>query len=176
METPLLPDRTTPSFVDEGASPETSEPAPDAAPVAASPEIPAQPRIGPEVSTAKSARRDRIVEGLARGETHRAAAAAAGVSTKTVQRCASDPEVQRRIRAMQADLHAASMARMVHLSEMAVERVEQLLETGKEPVQLRAAIAVLKLSADHTRENTLTQTLADLDARIAAIDAALGAS
>lgn len=104
---------------------------------------------------------------LASGGTRQDAAAAAGVSPRTVHRRMSDPDFRALVADSRARITADVLAGAAGLAGRAVERLGELVEDDNPHVALGACRAVLTVAADFGER-------AELAERIEALERVLG--
>ena len=102
---------------------------------------------------------------LARGGTTADAAAAAGKSTRTVERWLARPGFKDALRDMQTAVLRSVAAQLAGLACRAVHTLESLLagESTSDAVRLRAAIATLDAAAKWREALSMEQRLAALE-------------
>ena len=86
-----------------------------------------------------------LLLGLARGDSVRAAATAAGVSERTAYRRLEDAEFRRRVAGARADMVARAVGLLADASTDAVATLKGLLHAESESVKLGAARSVLEI-------------------------------
>lgn len=111
-----------------------------------------------------------IAEKRAIGLTHRQSAELHGVSAKTVARTLERPEIQELVSTLQAEMYSESTARLLSLSEPAVETLERLMGSESDSVALRAASKVIDmagpLAAHRVMEERLAKLVAEIESRL----------
>jgi hypothetical protein len=116
------------------------------------------------VSSAGRVGRDAaLIEALARGATHAAAARAAGMSERTVRRRLEDPVFRARVEARRQELFDEAAARIVSAADRAATTLVELLEAESEAVRLRAAQALLA-------DARATVSLASLESKLTLLE------
>lgn len=109
-----------------------------------------------------------IAGALAMGATRDEAAAAAGVSRRTVHRRLSDPDFRATVAESRARITADVLTGAAGLAGRAVERLGELVEDDNPHVAIQAARTILTVAADFGER-------AELAERVAAIEAVLKA-
>jgi hypothetical protein len=107
---------------------------------------------------------------LSEGMSQVAAADAVGISSKTVQRRLKDARFRRRVAELRWERPSARTARLIRMSDPALDVLERLLDSEDEAIRLRAAQAVLTLGHRRHREEVIDR---DLMARLEAIEGLL---
>ncbi len=105
-----------------------------------------------------------IAGALATGATRAEAAAAAGVSTRTVHRRLSDPDFRALVADCRARITGDVLSGAAGLAGRAVERLGELLEDENAHVALGAARTILTVAADFGERAELAERLAALEA------------
>lgn len=111
---------------------------------------------------------DLLITALARGDTHKTAAAVAGISTRTLQRRLEDDGFQGRVRKSRADLLSTATGKLTQASSDAADVLHRLItQSNSEKIQLGAAKAILdSLVKIHSLEQ-LEERLANLEQLVA---------
>ncbi|MHB1033519.1 MAG: hypothetical protein ACYC35_01645 [Pirellulales bacterium] len=111
---------------------------------------------------------DVLVSALAAGKTVEGAAKAAHVSPRTAHRRLSDPGFRSRVTEARAQMFQRAAARLTSISIHAAQQLGRLIRSDKAAVSLGACRAALDLGMRAVE-------LVDLEARLAALEAALSA-
>lgn len=98
-----------------------------------------------------------IAEKRAIGLTQDQIAQAHGVSTKTVRRTLDRPEIRDLVSSLQTEMYSASTARLLSLSDTAVETLERLMGSETESVSLRAAAKVIDMAGPLAAHRNMEQ-------------------
>jgi hypothetical protein len=91
----------------------------------------------------------RLLLGLARGQSARAAAKVAGFSERTARRLAAGEFMQREVAILRESLMRQALAQLVGSQTAAVRTLRRLLRARSEQVQLGAARALLEQVREH---------------------------
>lgn len=96
---------------------------------------------------------------LSEGISQNAAGEILGVSSRTVRRRLKEPGFRSRVDELRRDRLAVTTARLVRISDSAVDALEQLLDSEDDRLRLRTAQTVLSLGRRHHREETIEMNL-----------------
>ena len=109
-----------------------------------------------------------LLEALAAGSSYEAAGELASVSARTVRRRMAEPAFAAEVARRRADRIAAVTGRLAGLCEQALAVLENCLGSERPGDQLRAAELVLTMTRRFRSD-------VDVDARLAAVEATVGA-
>lgn len=111
----------------------------------------------------------RALDALLTGATDVEAAAAAGVSDRTIRRWETEPVFAAALRAAQCTAFDRTVARIAGAASKAEAVLLALLKAKDEEIRLRAAVAFLKLGRD-ARSDDLLEQVQDLARRVSKLD------
>ena len=101
------------------------------------------------------------------------AARAAGVGYRTLHRWIRQPAFGAALAAERRAVLSATTDRLMHLSGRAADELAELLTADNAGVRLRAAVAILSSAKDWHNESTVAAELAELAARLTALEGKL---
>ncbi len=117
---------------------------------------------------------DLLLQALACGATHEAAARQAGVTTRTVARRLADPAFRRELTRIRSDMVARTTGMLTAASLESVKTLLDLQKSGTPAVKLGAARSVIEL-ATRLREIVDIEThLLELEAKLEKLEAGQG--
>lgn len=96
--------------------------------------------------TEMSTKQARVIAALLSSRTHTEAAAAAGISERTLYLWLADTTFQAHYQAARREAVKHALSQLQHLTSEAVATLKKLLSSGKPTVQLGAARTVLEMS------------------------------
>lgn len=108
-----------------------------------------------------------LVASLATGASYPVAAAAAGVSERTVRRRLDDPDFAVRVEHERTLFVERTAAQLLGGTNLAVAALLELAETGPPAVRVRAALGLLSATVSWRETHDVEQRLAALEASTA---------
>lgn len=120
-------------------------------------------------SETRQSREVAVIEALSCGKSQKDAAAAAGLSARTVARWLETPEFQRRVTVCREQMLEVHTARLGSVVGDAVETLRTLMaETAPPAVRLGAARTVLEQSLKLREVMSIEKRIGELESRLAA--------
>ena len=119
---------------------------------------------------------DALVTALAAGKSIPEAAAQVGISERTAYRRLAEPSVQQQILQLRTAAFDRAVGQLAHAGAAAVETLVRNLQAPSASVQVRAAAAILALTAKLRATEELRQRLEQAEAAIAEEEAAYDAA
>ena len=119
---------------------------------------------------APTARDETLIAYLARGAAHVQAAEAAGVSRSTVRRRLAVPGFRAAVEAERAEIRRRTADQLAALTGQALAALADLLGSENDPTKLGAVRLVLDMALRYTDAVELRRELADLAARLDALE------
>ena len=110
---------------------------------------------------------DVLALALARGDNLVTAAAACGVSERTVRRRLAQPEFRRRVEQLRGEMGAGALGQLTDSMTGAVTTLKCLLDAKAEAVRLGAARALVELGLKVRDQVELERRLAEVEGRLA---------
>jgi AcrR family transcriptional regulator len=107
---------------------------------------------------------DTLILALAKGETVADAAAAAGVSERTVYRRMEEQEFQDRLQALRTMMFQRAAGKLADRTAAATDALEGMLTATNENVRLGAAKALLELAVKYSEHTEVMAKLVKLQA------------
>lgn len=124
-------------------------------------------RSSDDEAESRAEAQDEIIKAaLVSRHSYEEAAAAAGVSARTVRRRMADPDFADDVRARRAERASALSGGLLELGATCLRVLSDALEDADSGTRLRAAQAVLTLGQRYRREGEITDRIARIEARL----------